>query len=164
MNEKEPSVDQVLSQQRDSSDSIPVQVRLIRPTSKLPFHGSDHAAGYDLYADINKALRIMPGAQVVVPAGIELAIPVGWYGRIADRSGWAANHGITTFAGVVDSDFRGEVKIVISNQGAFEKVIEPGDRMAQIIFERYYPARFEEVLILPESQRAKAGLGSTGNK
>lgn len=156
--------EQISGSQQDLNLTLIVQVRLVRPTSKLPFRGSAHAAGYDLHADINKALRIMAGEQVVVPAGIELAIPVGWYGRIADRSGWAANHGITTFAGVVDSDFRGEVKIVISNQGAFEHVIEPGDRMAQIIFERYYPARFEQVLILPESQRGRNGLGSTGNQ
>lgn len=157
-----PNPSDLLEMARDNSQSLTVQIRLVRPSSKLPFHGSDHAAGYDLYADLEKPVTLNPNETVTIPSGIELAIPVGWYGRISDRSGWAANHGITTFAGVVDSDFRGEVNIVVSNQGPHCFIIKPGDRMAQIIFERYYPAVFEPALVLPESNRGKAGLGSTG--
>ncbi len=126
----------------------------------LPTRGSVHAAGLDLYAAQDAVLPAHGFATV--HTGLAVAIPDGFYGRIAPRSGLAAKHGIDTLAGVIDSDYRGELLCVLSNHGTADFVITAGDRIAQFVIESIiYPSPVW-VEDLPVSERGASGFGSTG--
>ncbi len=137
-----------------------LKVKLLTPSAKMPTRGSAHAAGYDLYAA--SAIRIDPGGRGLVSTGISIAIPVDSYARIAPRSGLAVKNGIQTGAGVVDSDYRGEVKVLLFNQGDAEFKVNEGDRIAQLLLEKVYTPEVEGVENLEESVRGAGGFGSTG--
>lgn len=130
----------------------------------LPKKGSEYAAGYDLYSI--ECGVIKPKERRLVPTGIALAIPSGYYGRIAPRSGLAFKHGIDVMAGVIDSDYRGEVGVMLYNSDNINDFIfNIGDKIAQIIFEKHYDFVFNEVFQikdLSETQRGADGFGSTG--
>lgn len=130
------------------------------PEAILPSMGSDEAAGYDLYA--SKETSIPPKGKGLVDTGIEMAIPFGAYGRIAPRSGLAWKNFIDVGAGVIDSDYRGEVKVLLFNFGEVDFKVSPGDRIAQIIIENVVPTAIKEVEELPSSKRGAGGFGSTG--
>lgn len=131
----------------------------LHPDAKLPARGSKQAAGLDLYSV--ETVTISPGRRAAVRTGIAAAIPAGYYGRVAPRSGLAVKHGIDVLAGVVDSDYRGEIICVLINLGEEAVHLERGARVAQLII---------EVIIMPESEwadaledtgRGSAGFGST---
>lgn len=130
----------------------------------LPKKGSADAAGYDLYSI--EAGVIKPKERRLIQTGISLAIPSGYYGRIAPRSGLAFKHGIDVMAGVIDSDYRGEVGVILYNSDNLNDFIfNIGDKIAQIIFEKHYDFVFNEVFQLKdldETQRGSDGFGSTG--
>jgi dUTP pyrophosphatase len=130
----------------------------------LPKKGSVNAAGYDLYSIETGVIK--PKERRLIPTGISLAIPSGYYGRIAPRSGLAFKHGIDVMAGVIDSDYRGEVGVILYNSDSFNDFIfNIGDKIAQIIFEKHYDFVFNEVFQikdLNETQRGSGGFGSTG--
>jgi dUTP pyrophosphatase len=130
----------------------------------LPKKGSTDAAGYDLYSI--EAGVIKPKERQLIRTGIALAIPSGYYGRIAPRSGLAFKHGIDVMAGVIDSDYRGEVGVILYNSDNLNDFIfNIGDKIAQIIFEKHYDFVFNEVFKLKdldETQRGSDGFGSTG--
>ena len=138
---------------RDST----LQVELIG--GKLPTRGSDDAAGLDLYA--NQTLSIQPQQRELVPTGIKIKLPAGTYGRIAPRSGLSLK-GIDVAAGVVDRDFRGEVKVVLVNNGSTSFTITQGDRIAQLVLERIATADVELVETVGDTSRGTQGFGSTG--
>ena len=100
--------------------------------------------------------------QVLVSTGLAFAIPTGNYGRIAPRSGLAVKNSINVGAGVIDSDYRGEVRVLLFNHGDVDFVISEGDRIAQLIIEKYTPTELVEVETLGETQRGEGGFGSTG--
>ena len=127
---------------------------------QLPDRATEHSAGADLFAA--QPCVLAPGERLAVPTGIRLAIPAGHVGLIWPRSGLALRHGIDTLAGVVDSDYRGEVRVVLVNHGAEPVVISPGDRVAQILVQPVEKVRFERVAALPGSERGDGGFGSTG--
>lgn len=127
-----------------------------------PSQGSEEAAGYDLCA--LKETVIPPKGKGLVSTGIEMAIPFGAYGRIAPRSGLAWKNFIDVGAGVIDSDYRGEVKVLLFNFGEEEFKVSKGDRVAQIIIEKVVPTMIKEVPELPSSKRGEGGFGSTGIK
>jgi dUTP pyrophosphatase len=145
-----------------------VQIKLLRPSARVPARGSTRAAGFDLYA--SEAATI-PGAESedgrvtvgrgVVPTGIALAIPHGLYGRIAPRSGLAVRRGIDVGAGVVDGDYRDELLILLFNFSAEPFEVAPGDRVAQIVFERIAEPLLVTVGELGGDDRG-GGFGSTG--
>jgi dUTP pyrophosphatase len=129
--------------------------------SLLPEYGSAGAAGADLRA--REAVRIAPGERVAVGTGLHLEIPPGHVGLVWPRSGLAAKYGLDTLAGVIDSDYRGEVKVVLINHGRDEVGIERGDRVAQLLIQRVERAQFIAVDALLDTARGAAGFGSTGS-
>jgi dUTP pyrophosphatase len=138
---------------------VPVDVQ-VRGRGALPEYASDGAAGADLRA--SESVLISPGERAAVPTGIELAIPEGHVGLIWPRSGLAVGQGIDTLAGVIDSDYRGEVRVVLINHGEDALVIQPGDRVAQVLVQRVDHARFVRSDELGDSERGSGGFGSTG--
>ena len=126
----------------------------------LPQYATEGAAGADLRASVDVTLE--PGARAAVPTGIEVEIPPGHVGLVWPRSGLAVRHGIDTLAGVIDSDYRGEVAVVLVNHGAEAVRIAAGDRVAQLLLQKVERARFERSAGLDATGRAAGGFGSTG--
>jgi dUTP pyrophosphatase len=127
---------------------------------RLPAYASASAAGADLCA--SEALVLEPGARAAVPTALRLAIPPGHVGLVWPRSGLAVRHGIDTLAGVIDSDYRGEVRVVLVNHGAEPFRIAAGDRIAQLLVQRVERAAFSDSDSLEETPRGEGGFGSTG--
>lgn len=134
----------------------------LHPNAKLPTRGSPGAAGFDLYA-LGHA-TVAPGAHCVIPTGIAIEMPWGFYARVAPRSGLAVRKGINVHAGVIDPDYRGEVSVAVINHGANPWDIEPGDRIAQLILEYFWRGEAVEVHALSNTERGTGGFGSTGMK
>ena len=107
-------------------------------------------------------LSLAPGARVLVPTGIAIALPQGHEAQVRPRSGMALKHSITANFGTIDPGYRGEIRVVMFNLGASDYVIEKGDRIAQLIVARYEPVEWEEVDELGESRRGAGGFGSSG--
>jgi dUTP diphosphatase len=126
----------------------------------LPRYGSDGAAGADLHA--SEARVIAPGDRAAVSTAIHLELPPGHVGLVWPRSGLALRHGIDTLAGVIDSDYRGEVRVVLVNHGREPFRIEPGDRVAQLLVQRVEHAVFVADEGLTGTARGGGGFGSTG--
>lgn len=126
----------------------------------LPSRGSAQAAGYDLSA--SEAAVIPKGGRAVVSTGLSISVPIGCYGRVAPRSGLAVKKGLDVGAGVIDSDYRGVVGVVLFNFGQEDVSIAQGDRIAQLIIERIATPRVVEVASLDETDRGAGGFGSTG--
>ncbi len=137
-----------------------MQVRLLSKDARIPTRGSAEAAGYDLYASDD--VRIQHGSRAVVSTGIALKIPAGHYGKIESRSGLALNNGLIALAGVIDSDYRGEVKVILANISSETITILTGTRVAQIIIVPYVNPDIMLVDSLEVTQRGSGGFGSTG--
>jgi dUTP pyrophosphatase len=137
-----------------------IRVLALREGARLPRRGSPAAAGADLHSI--EDLQIEPGARQLVPTGIAVEIPAGYYGRIAPRSGLAVRYGIDTLAGVVDSDYRGEINVLLINLGTTVFEVKAGERIAQLIIEQAAPGSYEWVENLAETDRGSGGFGSTG--
>uniref|UniRef100_A0A915DV87 Deoxyuridine 5'-triphosphate nucleotidohydrolase n=1 Tax=Ditylenchus dipsaci TaxID=166011 RepID=A0A915DV87_9BILA len=143
--------------------SLPLTLRFVRmnPQAQAPAYGSALAAGADLCAAED---CIVPAkGRYLVSTGLKVAIPTGYYGRVAPRSGLASKHFIDVGAGVVDEDYRGELKVLLFNFSATEDFkVKVGDRIAQFICEKYVHAELQEVDSLDETVRGSGGFGSTG--
>lgn len=137
-----------------------LQFQKLLATAVLPTRGSTNAAGLDLYAAESVTLPV--GKYITVRTGLAVAIPVGCYGRIAPRSGLAAKHGIDTLAGVIDSDYRGEILCLLINHGTDEFNVAIGDRIAQLIIEKIFIPTPMWAASLSNSERSDNGFGSTG--
>jgi dUTP pyrophosphatase len=138
-----------------------MKVKLLDFNAQLPTKGSFHSAGYDLYSSCNSL--IYPQQRMLVQTGISVEIPEGYYGRIAPRSGLALKYGIDVMAGVIDSDYRGEIGVILYNTDKeIPFHIKIGDRICQLIIERYYNFGIQQVENLEDSQRRDGGFGSTG--
>jgi len=141
-----------------------IQIHKLRPDAVLPARGSAYAAGYDLYACIDEAVRIMPHTTVKIGTGLSIAVPEGWFGAVFARSGLAAKAGLrpANCVGVCDSDYRGEYIVALHNDSETVRTVEPGDRIAQLVILPFMEAEFEETEQLPETERGAGGYGSTG--
>jgi dUTP pyrophosphatase len=140
-----------------------IKINKITQQATKPTRANNTDAGYDLYASVDG--RIAGKQRDVVNTGIQIAIPEGYYGRIAPRSGLAVKHGIDVLAGVVDSGYRGEVGVVLQNLGLMDFEYREGDRIAQLIIEKCHDVEWEEVESeedLVSSERGEGGFGSTG--
>lgn len=128
----------------------------------LPAYATPGAAGMDLLAA--REMVIPPGGRALVPTGLAVAIPDGFEMQVRPRSGLALKQGVTVLnaPGTVDSDYRGEVGVILLNTGAEPFAIARGDRIAQAVFAPVTRAMWEEVVVLPETQRGTGGFGSTG--
>jgi len=130
----------------------------------LPRYMTPRSAGMDLCAAITKELVLKTGAIALIPTGFAMAIPEGYEAQIRPRSGLAVKHGIGLInsPGTIDADYRGEVKIAVINLGAKDYTFHRGDRIAQMVINRVYPARLEVVEKLDETDRNTGGFGHTG--
>ncbi|KAF2235075.1 dUTP diphosphatase, partial [Viridothelium virens] len=137
-----------------------MQVKLLSEKGKAPTRGSTFAAGYDIYSaqDVTVPAR----GKALVDTDIAIAVPAGTYGRVAPRSGLAVKHSITTGAGVIDADYRGQVKVLLFNLGESDFEVKEGDRIAQLVLERIVTPEVAVVAELEESVRGAGGFGSTG--
>jgi dUTP pyrophosphatase len=141
---------------------IPVKRATQATCSSRPQRQSNGAAGYDLHADLAKAIRLAPGESRLVPTGWCIAIPDGFVGLIRDRSGAAVNRRLTTRAGVIDEDYRGEIMVVMVNESDEPQKIVPDERIAQIVIVPCLMTEMIEVDDLGETERNRSGFGSTG--
>lgn len=143
-----------------------IKVQLLNERGQIPQYQTPGAAASDLCACLDDPVTLQPGDFQLIPTGIALEIPVGYEAQIRPRSGLALKHGITfpNSPGTIDSDYRGEIGIIVMNLGREPFVIEHGDRIAQMVIARHETAQFEKVEILSESERGSGGFGSTGGK
>lgn len=130
----------------------------------LPDYLTEGSAGIDLYANISEPISLKPLERVLIPTGIYISIPNGYEAQIRARSGLALKHGITLANGVgtIDSDYRGEIKIILINLGQDEFIINSGDRIAQMVFIKYEKVTLIEVNKLDDTKRGGGGFGHTG--
>lgn len=138
---------------------ILVKIKKLHPDAKVPILGTEHAAGFDLYSI--EDYEFQPGETHAVSTGIAMEIPEGKAYFIWDRSGMGFK-GMHRFAGLLDSDYRGEFKIVLFNSNKTTFKISKGDRICQVVIQDYYTPIFEEVSELSETRRGEGGFGSTG--
>ena len=137
-----------------------MRVKLLSENATVPTRGSNESAGWDLYAAED---TIVPArGKAIIATDIAVAITTGYYGRIAPRSGMSWKNHTDIGAGVVDSDYRGPVGVVLFNHGENDLEVKVGDRVAQLILERIAFADIEEVTELDETSRGAGGFGSTG--
>jgi dUTP pyrophosphatase len=130
----------------------------------LPSYATKGSAGLDIYAAIEKAIILPHGAIEMVPTNISVEIPEGYEIQVRPRSGLAAKHGIGILnsPGTIDSDYRGEIKIIIINFGKEDFVIQPAERIAQLVVSKVYTAKFIETKELNNTSRGEGGFGHTG--
>lgn len=142
-----------------------VPVKRLSPDAKLPTYGSSDAAGADLYACLIEPVTVVPGATAWISTGIALEVPKGCAGLIYARSGLACKRGLAPAnkVGVVDSDYRGEVVVVLHNHSDLPQTVQPGERIAQLIITPVWTPAYEEVTELSSSERGAGGFGSTGS-
>lgn len=143
-----------------------IRVKKLRPGASLPTYGSVEAAGADLYACLDTDVIIECGCTAFIPTGIALEVPKGCAGLIYARSGMACKRGLAPAnkVGVIDSDYRGEIVVVLHNHGNAPQKVENGERIAQLIITPVLTPAYEEAQELTQSDRGTGGFGSTGSK
>ncbi len=132
----------------------------------LPQYATEGAAGMDIKAFLEVPLQLAPMERALIATGLFIELPVGYEAQIRPRSGLAINQGITCLnsPGTIDSDYRGEIKIILINLSGEEQVIQPGDRIAQMVIQKVERVTLQMVTELNKSERATSGFGSTGKK
>ena len=155
-----------MSRKKTEESGEKVFVKKLSDTAKLPQSGSAYAAGYDLYADLKDACTIAPHTTQKISTGLAMEIPEGFFGAIFARSGLALKEGLrpANCVGVVDADYRGEVIVALHNDSDEPRVVNGGDRIAQLVVMPYLTLQFCEVEELSETVRAEGGFGSTGKQ
>ena len=143
-----------------------INIKRINEKAIIPTRGSEYAAGYDLYAWVDKVVQIKPHETVKIGTGLSIEIPDGYFGDIRPRSGKATKEGLrpANTPGTVDSDYRGEVIVAIHNDFDTVGTIEPNERIAQMVILPYLSVTFNEVDELSDTDRGTHGFGSTGKK
>ncbi len=141
-----------------------IRVKKLNPNAKLPTYGSVEAAGADLYACLDEAVMIQPGDTAWIPTGIALEVPKGCAGLIYARSSMGVKRGLAPAnkVGVIDSDYRGEIRVVLLNHGKTAQTVEHGERVAQFLITPVLTPAYEEVSELTDTDRGAGGFGSTG--
>ncbi|MDO5546298.1 MAG: dUTP diphosphatase [Eubacteriales bacterium] len=142
----------------------PIRVKKLRPGAVLPAYGSAGAAGADLTACLEAPVTIEPGQTAFIPTGLALEVPAGCAGLVYARSGMACKQGLAPAnkVGVIDSDYRGEVMVALHNHGSRSRVIEPGQRIAQLLITPVLTPPYEAAAELSGTIRDAGGFGSTG--
>ncbi len=148
------------------SDPIPVAItRLVHGADlPLPSPATEHAAGLDLCAAVSEDVVLEPGERALIPTGFAIALPLGFEAQVRPRSGLALKHGITlpNAPGTIDADYRGEVGVILANQGTEDFTVTRGMRIAQMVVAAVNTVRWQEVDDLAPSTRGDGGFGSTG--
>lgn len=132
----------------------------------VPFYATELSAGMDLKAAIEEPIELDSLCRAMVPTGLYIALPEGYEAQIRPRSGLAAKHGVTVCnsPGTVDADYRGEIKVILVNLSKEKFMINPGERIAQMVIAKYEKIEWDEVEVLDETERGAGGFGSTGVK
>lgn len=151
-------------QQNLESCSANVKIKFLKENAKMPTRGSENAGGWDLYAAIDEPITIAPHTTEKIGTGISLALPNDTIGAIFARSGLATKKGLAPAnkVGICDADYRGEYIVALHNHSNEPQIIEPEERIAQLIILPFYPIIFNEVEELEETERGDGGFGSTG--
>lgn len=144
----------------------PIRVKKLHPMAKLPVYGSSEAAGADLHACLEGTIVVQPGETAWISTGIALEVPKGCAGLVYARSGMAAKRGLAPAnkVGVIDSDYRGEIKVVLLNHSNQPQMIEPGERIAQFVITPVLTPEYILVDELSDTERGVGGFGSTGKE
>jgi dUTP pyrophosphatase len=132
----------------------------------LPAYQTAGSAGMDLHAALSERVVLSPGERRLIPTGLKIAVPVGFEAQVRPRSSLALRHGITVLnaPGTIDSDFRGEIGVVLIHHGQEAFELKPLERIAQLVIQRVLIASWDEVSQLDETARGEGGYGSTGNR
>jgi len=143
---------------------VKILIKKLNSKVKLPSYKTDGSSGMDLMAFIDKAVTILPKKSELIPTGLSIAIPNNTEVQIRPRSGLAVKNNISVLntPGTVDSDYRGEIKVILYNHGNKDFIVNNEDRIAQMVLVPVIKANFEEVENLPETIRGEGGFGSTG--
>ena len=146
------------------SGPLNIPIKKCDPRAVAPTYATEHSAGADLYLCAEAELVVLPGETVLAHTGVAMAIPEGYVGLTFARSGLAAKRGLAPAnkVGVIDSDYRGEILIPLHNHGSEPQSVQPGERIAQILFLEYGKAAFTCVDELTGTERGEGGFGSTG--
>ena len=145
----------------------PVNIKIVNTSANpLPQYATNGSSGMDIRAALDIPVTLQPLQRILIPTGLFVEIPAGYEIQIRPRSGLAIKQGITCLntPGTIDSDYRGEIKIILINLSSEEQVINHGDRIAQMIVQRTERAEFEQVEFLNETERAAGGFGHTGKQ
>lgn len=130
----------------------------------LPEYATPHSAGLDLRAHLDESVVLHPGERRLVPTGLRMALPDGWEAQVRPRSGLALKHGVTVLnsPGTIDADYRGPIGVILINHGSVDFEIQPGERIAQLVFARYERAEWQNVDELDATERGEGGFGHSG--
>ena len=142
-----------------------MEVKIINHSPfELPSYATEHSAGMDIRANIEESLAIAPLKRAIIPTGIFIELPNGYEAQITPRSGLAAKHGIgiVNSPGTIDSDYRGEIKIILVNLSDEPFILNPGERVAQMVISQFERIEWKTVDELEKSDRGNGGFGSTG--
>jgi dUTP pyrophosphatase len=147
--------------------NLPVRIewKRLSPLARIPAYQTSLAAGMDVHAAITEPMLLEPNRVVLVPTGFALAIPEGFEAQVRPRSGLSTKHGVTVpnAPGTIDADYRGEVMVALINLGRSDFTVEPGMRVAQLVFAPVARADIAEVAELSSTERGTGGFGSTGH-
>ena len=144
-----------------------IQVRVVRKTQHaLPEYETSQSAGMDLRADLEETVALDPGGRTLIPTGLYIEIPAGYEAQVRPRSGLALKRGLTVLnaPGTIDADYRGEVGVILVNLSQEVQSVEPGARIAQLLFAPVTRCQLVEVDVLSQTERGRGGFGSTGVK
>ena len=142
-----------------------MKVKIInRSNNALPAYETAHAAGLDIRAHLSEAISIAPMQRQLIPTGLFIELPIGYEAQIRPRSGLAFKNGITVLnsPGTIDADYRGEIKVLLINFSDQVFIVEPGERIAQMVLAAHAQITWEEVTLLSETARGEGGYGHTG--
>ena len=146
-----------------TANNMKVQV-VNKSAYPVPAYATEKSAGMDLKANITEHITLGPLERAMVPTGLFMALPDGTEAQVRPRSGLAAKFGISVLnaPGTIDADYRGEVKVILVNLSNEPFVVNPGERIAQLVIARYEKIEWDEVEVLDETERGEGGFGSTG--
>ena len=143
-----------------------VRVKKLSERAQLPVRGSSAAAGYDLHADLIEEITILPHKNAMIPTGLSMEIPEGYFGAIYARSGLATKEALrpANCVGVIDADYRGPIVVALHNDGDVPRIVAPGERIAQLVIQPFLETEFTLCDELDETDRGERGFGSTGKQ
>jgi len=141
-----------------------IRVKLLRKNAQLPTYGTEFSAGADLYACLEEAVTIAPGETKAIPTGLAMEVPVGCAGLVYARSSMGVKRGLAPAnkVGVIDSDYRGEIMVMLHNHGSVPQTVEHGERVAQMLITPVLTPAYETAKELSDTSRGAGGFGSTG--
>lgn len=142
-----------------------MEVKIVNKSNhRLPEYATSGSAGMDLKANTTEPIVLGPLERQMIPTGLYIALPEGYEAQVRSRSGLAAKYGVTVAnsPGTVDADYRGEIKVILINLSNEKFVVNPGDRIAQMVVARYERVEWNEVATLDETERGEGGFGHTG--